>query len=216
MKRKFGEGNCPSARSESNISDMGNREGRVWDFDRQPDWNELGPCLPAWENDGSDEDVVLESRRRQHRLLTPQSREADDDLELVAPGAPVRCRDARPHKRRTLFWLDGMPSEYAVQETQQCDAYVQVESSQVGGVESEGEATEDGTESSTMKSFIVDDSSSSVAEEEARSRQQLGQHALEEEREHVVRVIAKAERRLRKIEEELRELQSGSPSWEEV
>src|SRR5436305_5406928 len=67
--------------------------------DRQPNWQDVVE-VNGEKPDDEDEDgneFILESRRRQHRLVTPEASESGDK---EAPGAPKK------KKRRILPWTE--------------------------------------------------------------------------------------------------------------
>lgn len=186
--------------------------------DRQPGWEENQPSQQAEDSDPDGDDFILESRRRQQRLVTPEQLESGS---LSPPGAPVK------KKRRVLPWTEEgqkkwpLVSKYDVfhppdgvsYSTCDCgdgvnhdgDPVVQVEDSteeSVDGGETEEDDSEDDSEDD-CSSFVVDDDSESLVEEESVSEVSLGREALLEVRAGIMEKIRKLQCQLESVDEEL-------------
>jgi hypothetical protein len=193
-----------------------------WDQeDRQPDWQDAVGIYVQGSDDEDGDDLILESRRRQQRLVTPEASECG---EPEPPGAPTSKR------RRLLPWTKEGRERWPSLSTavirrgaDKKDAVVLVEDS---AVESEGDdededededdsAVEDSVAESEgdededdLSSFVVEDDSSSVADEESASERSLGEDALREVRTQVVNRILKMQQRLVSVDRELDALSS--------
>jgi hypothetical protein len=183
--------------------------------DRQPGWQDKQPNGQAEDSDPDGDGFILESRRRQQRLVTP---EKSDGGDLEPPGAPVK------KKRRVLPWtLEGRERWPLAstclfsRSTYDDDGVVQVEDSvddngsetvddcsSFGGEEKGDDDGDDGSETvDDCSSFVVDDDSESVVDEECVSERELGRIALVEVRASIVENMAKLKRRLDFVDKEL-------------
>jgi predicted nuclease with TOPRIM domain len=161
-----------------------------WVHDRQPDWEDLR----RMEGEEEEEDVVMNSRRRQHRLDTQPESLCE---EVEAPGAPKRKR------RRVLPWTE---QGRLLWPGGGDEAIVLVEDSQAGSSCGEEEREDSQTlreSSSGCVSFVVDDDSESLADEEKESERRLGKAALEDVRFSLRGKIQRLKVRLDTVEEEL-------------
>ena len=181
------------------------KKGRLWVHDRQPDWEDLRRME---EGEEDDDDVILRSRRRQHRLDTQGDPECSD---MEAPGAPVKSgrEGRRPlpwNEQGRLLWPKG-----------EDEAVVLVEDSQAGeSGEGEGDSRTLEGSVSGCSSFVVDDDSESVLEEEKGSERRLGRTALEEVRRTLKESMERQRVRLERVERELLEAESpGSVTSQE-
>lgn len=161
-----------------------------------------------------DDEIVLRSRRRQHRLMTPEVSEHSEEEE--APGAPVRKR------RRILPWTaEGVAKrgpwvgqvsnaeETEEEEEEQEDAWIHGQTQgtrviDVLGLEAESEAKSeaesewcDGLQTEdNCSDFVVDDDSDSVVEEAEAADRELGRGALEEARATLAEAVDRLERKV--------------------
>jgi hypothetical protein len=207
--------------------------------DRQPSWQEkqerAQTVLRVEDSDGDPDgdDFILESRRQQQRLETPQRSDSGDK---EPPGAPVKKR------RRVLPWMkegqEGqekrplVPTYVVSRSICTCDdgvihgaddPVVRVEDNDSDNVsetddcveESERVSETEDSEEDDCSSFVVDDDSESVTEEENVSEKSLGRGALREVRVGIVERISKLRRRLKSVDEELSELTSVDGDTEE-
>jgi hypothetical protein len=158
--------------------------------DRQPSWEE--------KDDSEGEDFILRSRRRQQYVDTPPTVD-DGDGDVEPPGAPMKKR------RRIIPWTrEGKLRWPGQEEIPRPDAEEEVTlvEDSVDGRESGDSDRED----EDGLSFVVDDNSPSVLEEESESERFLGKEALREVRTRVVEQMEKLKRRLASLDAELEAL----------
>lgn len=171
------------------------KKSRVWSHDRQPDWEDLQRMEEAAgkeceEEVEDDDEIILRSRRRQHRLDTQRDSDGND---MEVPGAPVKGG------RRTLPWTEQGRLLWPRGED---EAVVQVEDSQAGGSGDDDSQTLEGV-SVGCSSFVVDDDSESVVEEEKEPERRLRRAALEDVRSLLRERIERWKARLEVVEEQL-------------
>jgi len=157
-----------------------------------------------------DDEIVLRSRRRQHRLMTPEVSEQSE--EEGAPGAPAKKR------RRILPWtVEGVAKwgpwvgqasnaeETEEEKEEQEEAWIHGQTQatrviDVLGLEAESEAESewcDGLQTEdNCSDFVVDDDSDSVVEEAEAADRELGRGALEEVRATLAEAVDRLERKV--------------------
>jgi hypothetical protein len=194
-----------------------NKRRRTIDWteqDRQPVSQDLRDT--AQEDSEDEDEIVLRSRWRQQRLRTPGRSEAGE----VEPPAKKKRRilpwtdEGRllwPVKKRTAVELES-DSEEEASEGGGHDVAL-VKDSQCGG-ECDSASLEESDED-RCSSFVVDDDSESVVEEESASERYLAIGALQEVRVSIVERMEKLKRRLESVEGQLKRLADvdGKNPW---
>lgn len=153
-------------------------------------------------DDDDGDEVVLRSRRQQQGLGTQSTVDCSDVEALGAPGAPAKKR------RRVLPWTEEGRLLWPSGVGDSDDEVVLVEDSQDDG-DLDRDSGIESEVSDDCHSFVVDDGSESVVEEQNASERYLAEGALKEVRQAVMEKMEKLKKQLAAVDEQLRQLKQS-------